>query len=205
LLGWAPGDDREKMSREELVACFTLQRVRSAPSQMDLKKLAHMNGQYLAELPLETFVAEAHEAAAEHAWGRDVDEELFKKVCALLQSRTQLYPDVAAWVYFFSDELEYDPKGVRKFLQREGIPEVLTTLRTRLADIDFEEDAIEKAIRDVEREHEIKEGKMNQPIRVAVTATTIGAGLYETMVLLGKERVLARLEYAIEDLCIREE
>lgn len=202
LLGWAPGDDREKMSREELVAAFTLQRVRSAPSQMDLKKLAHMNGQYLAELPLETFMEEARIALAENAWGREIDETLFEKVCALMQSRTQLYPDVASWVYFFSDELEYDPKGVRKFLQKEGISEMLTTLRSRLDATPFEEGPIEEAIHTSERENEIKEGKLNQPIRVAVTATTIGAGLYETMALLGKERTLARLDYALENLCV---
>ncbi len=205
LLGWAPGDDREKLSREELIAAFTLQRVRSAPSQMDLKKLAHMNSQYLAELPLETFMAEAREALAEHPWGRDVDEALFKSVCSLFQSRTQLYSDVAVWVYFFSDELEYDPKGVRKFLQKEGVQEMLTTLRGRLESTPFEEGPIEAAIHTVENENEIKEGKLNQPIRVAVTATMVGAGLYETMVLLGKERSLARLDYAIENLCAREE
>ncbi|MBT3294814.1 MAG: glutamate--tRNA ligase [Verrucomicrobia bacterium] len=205
LLGWAPGDDREKLSREDLVSIFTLERVRSAPSQMDLKKLAHMNGLYLAELPLETFMASARTELAKHDWGREVDEKLFREVCALLQSRTQLYPDVAVWKYFFSDELEYDPKGVRKFLQKEGVVQMLTALRQRLADVDFEENAVESLIHEIERENEIKEGKLNQPIRVAVTATPIGAGLYETMVLLGRERVLTRLDYAIANLCDREE
>ncbi|MDP6630476.1 MAG: glutamate--tRNA ligase [Kiritimatiellia bacterium] len=201
LLGWAPGDDREKLSREELVAAFTLQRVRSAPSQMDLKKLAHMNGQYLAELPLDTFMEGAREALAEHDWGRGVNEELFRSVCELMQSRTQLYPDVAVWTYFFSDELEYDPKGVRKFLQKEGVQEMLSELRAALDSTDFEEAPLEAAIHAIERAHDIKEGKLNQPIRVAVTATMVGAGLYETMVLLGRERSLARLDYAIENLC----
>ncbi|MBL7076662.1 MAG: glutamate--tRNA ligase [Kiritimatiellae bacterium] len=201
LLGWAPGDDREKMSRDELVAAFTLQRVRSAPSQMDLKKLAHMNGQYLAELPLETFMESAREALAEHDWGREIDETLLEKVCALMQSRTQVYPDVAVWKYFFSDDLEYDAKGVRKFIQREGIPEALAAVRSTLETVAFEEEALEEAIHAIEREREIKEGKLNQPIRVAVTAIMVGAGLYETMVLLGKKRTLARLDYAIENLC----
>ena len=71
----------------------------------------------------------------------------------------------------------------------------------RLVGVDFEEDAIEALLHEVEREREIKEGKLNQPVRVAVTATPIGAGLYETMVLLGRERCLARLDYAIENLC----
>ncbi|NQU41266.1 MAG: glutamate--tRNA ligase [Lentisphaerae bacterium] len=205
LLGWAPGDDREKLSRDELVAAFTLDRVRSAPSQMDLRKLAHLNGQYLAELPLETFMPAARAALAQQEWGREVDEALFRSVCALLQSRTQVYPDVATWCYFFSDELTYDPKGVRKFLQREGIGQALAALRERLADESFEAAAIEATIRAVEIEHEVPEGKLNQSIRVAVTATTIGAGLYETMELLGRERVLTRLDYAVEALCTRDE
>lgn len=201
LLGWAPGDDREKMSREELVAAFTLPRVRSAPSQMDLKKLAHLNGRYLADMPLETFMQGARDALAEHAWGREIDDDLFRKVCTLLQSRTQVFPDVAAWRYFFSDNLEYDAKAVRKFLQRDGIRAALITLRQKLDAIPFEADAIEGLIRDVEREHGIAEGKLNQPLRIAVTATPIGAGIYETMGLLGRVRTLARLDYTIENLC----
>ena len=68
LLGWSPGEDREKMSRAEIIAAFTLDRVKSAPAQMDLRKLTHMNGLYLAELPLDQFMTGVREFLARLDW-----------------------------------------------------------------------------------------------------------------------------------------
>lgn len=197
LLGWSPGDDREKMSRDELVAAFTLDRVRSSASQMDPAKLTHLNGRYLSEVPFDVFRAGAREAAARLGWGADIDEARFDAVCRLLQSRTNLYPDVAAWEHFFAELPGYDEKGVRKFLRSEGTAAALSALRSRVAAITFAVDALEGSLREVEQEHGIREGKLNQPVRVAVSGATIGAGLYETMVILGRERVLKRLDHAI--------
>ncbi|MDD4871337.1 MAG: glutamate--tRNA ligase [Kiritimatiellae bacterium] len=202
LLGWSPGDDREKLTRDELISSFTLDRVKSGPAQMDIRKLTHLNAQYIAELPIDQFCKVARDVVVRMNWGVNVEEALFIKVCKLMQSRTHTFSAVEDWKYFFSDNIAYDEKSVKKTIAKEGVKSILILLKERLAEIDFSEGTIEKVIRGVEKENGIGEGKLNQPIRVAVTGVSIGAGIYETMVLLGKNRTLAKLEYVINNLCI---
>ena len=194
LLGWSPGDDREKMTREEIIACFTLDRIKSSPAQMDLRKLTHMNGLYLNELPLDAFATGIRNHLATLDWGKSLDEALFLKVCRLLQSRTSLYTDSTAWKYLFVDPIEHDEKAVQKTLRKEGVKASLETVRSELAGSDFSEAAIEHAIRRAEAARGLGEGKLNQPLRIAVTGVTTGAGIYETMAIMGRDRSLARLD-----------
>ena len=201
LLGWSPGDDREKMTRQELIEAFTIERVKSGPAQMDLRKLVHLNGLYVAELPLADFASGVREHLRACEWARSLDDAYFLKVCALLQSRTPLYSSAEGWKYFFVDPPEYDEKAVSKILKKDGVRAVLSQTRERLVSGDFGEGAIQQAIRETEAGAGWGEGKLNQPIRVAVTGVSIGAGIYETMAVLGRERSLARLEYAIAHLC----
>ncbi len=193
LLGWSPGDDREKLSRAEMIELFSLERVKSSPAQMDLKKLAHLNAEYIAELPLETFLAHAKTVLKDKAWLDGVGDDHFRAVCSLMQSRTHLYSYVEDWVYFFSNEFPYDEKPVRKVLGKPGVRDALGVLAERLKDIEFAQEDLEKVIRDVEKACDVREGKLNQAIRVAVTGRSTGAGIYETMALLGKFNVISRL------------
>ncbi len=202
LLGWSPGDDREKMTRDELVQAFTLDRVRSAPSQMDLVKLENLNGQYLAELPAADFVELARARAAAEPWFSAAEPAFFEQVALLMQSRTKLLTGVADWSYFFTDNFDYDDKAVRKNLRKDGVAEALTVAADKLSGVDFGDlEAIEVAIHAATDACDIRQGKLNLPLRIAITGTPVGAGLYEILSLLGKERSLARLRYAAETLC----
>jgi len=202
LLGWSPGDDREKLSRSELVSLFTLDRVKSGPAQMDMKKLTHLNGQYIAELPLDQFCREARNVVARLEWGTACNEELFCNVCKLMQSRAHTFSAAEDWRYFFMDDIPYDEKAVAKNLAKEGVKHLLAIIRDRLAASDFSVEVVEKAIRGVEVENGIAEGRLNQPVRVAVTGTSVGAGIYETIALLGRERTFKRLDHALVSLCV---
>ena len=122
LLGWSPGDDREKMGRDELVAAFRLDRVQQSSAQVDLRKLQNLNGQYIAEMPFAEFVANCRAAATGRPWFAAADAGLFEQVAALLQSRTKLFADVAGWDYFFVDVPEYDAKALAKFVAKDGTP-----------------------------------------------------------------------------------
>jgi glutamyl-tRNA synthetase len=200
LLGWSPGDDREKLSRDELVRLFTLDRVRGAPSQMDLRKLLDMNRQYVAEQPPEQFAANVRRALAHCDWAQGVDESYFRRVCALMQSRTHVYRLAEGWRYFFVEDPGWDEEAGRKHLGAAGMAGALAGLRDRLAACDFSVPAIEAAIHEAEAAAGIAAGRMNQPIRVAVTGTTQGAGIFETIELLGRDRALARLDRAVRRL-----
>jgi glutamyl-tRNA synthetase len=197
LLGWSPGENREKMTRAEIIAAFTLDRVGSGPAQMDFRKLTHMNGLYLAELPLPEFAAEVRRHIGKLDWGQSLPEPLFLSVCKLMQSRTSLYPQCETWKYFFIDPIEYDEKAVQKTLKKEGVKTALEAIREALQPCDFSEAGIQQAIRTAEASLGLGEGKLNQPLRIAVTGVSVGAGIYEVLALMGRERTLARLENSI--------
>jgi len=199
LLGWSPGEDREKMNRQEAVDLFSLDRVKSSPAKMDFRKLRHLNGQYVAELPLSEFVTSAREEICAYPWAEGMDDAYFETVCELMQSRTHLVSMVSGWRCFFAEDFDYEEKPTRKFLRKEGVRENLAALRGRLEAIEFREEEIERALRDVESAAGLREGKFNQPVRIAVTGTATGAGLYETVNVLGKERVLRRLDRVLSD------
>jgi glutamyl-tRNA synthetase len=201
LLGWSPGDDREKLSRDELIAAFTLDRVRSGPSQMDIRKLTHLNSRYVAELPPDIFEQEIARCLAEEPWFTSADPAYVRRVEALMQSRTHLFNYSKDWVYFFSDEFPVDAKSAEKLLRQPGRADTLARLREAVETITFDEAGIEKAIREVEKAAGIQEGKLNQPLRIALTGISRGAGLYETMALIGKDRCCSRLERAKAAYC----
>jgi len=198
LLGWNPGDEREKMSREELVQAFRLDRVQQSSAQMDLTKLQGLNGQYLAALSLEAFVEAVRPAASTQAWWPGLSAERFAAVARLMQSRTKVCTDVTGWGYFFVGVPAYDDKAVRKFLAKPGVPAALEALAQALGGADFgTPEALEAVVAAVTARSGIAAGRLNQPIRVAVTGCTIGAGVYETLAILGRETVQRRLRHAV--------
>ncbi len=194
LLGWSPGDNREKMTRKELIEAFTIDRAQHSPAQFDLVKLANMNGLYLAEMDLERFARDAWDFASRWDWRSKADPEQFRKVAALMQSRTKTYQDVNSWKYFFDDALEYDPKGFRKLLSDETTRKALSELAAELESCSSVTEAeTEALLRKAEEANGLGNCKLNQPLRIAVTGSTVGAGMYETVVLLGASSVAARI------------
>jgi glutamyl-tRNA synthetase len=192
LLGWSPGGDLERMSKTQMAELFTLDRVKSSPAQMDPRKLLDLNGHRIAAMDFPSFLETARRFA-ESAW--TADAAYFEAVAELMQTRTKLFPDVANWAFFFVDEPAMDEKANRKFLGQEGIHAVLADLATRFADLaEFAPEDIESAIHAVGDTHGIGRGKLNQPLRVALTGITVGAGVYETAAVLGRARVAARLQ-----------
>ena len=197
LLGWAPGGDREKLDRAELVRLFDLGGVQQAAAQMDLAKLRNLNGRYMAELPGAEFLECAREALSALPWGRGLDDVRLRAVARLMQSRTKTLADVAAWRHFFTELPEYDRQACRRFLAAVPVREALGHLCERLQQNPFTEEALEAVVAAAAAAAEVRAGSLNQPLRVAVTGTTVGAGIYETLAVLGREQTLARLRAAL--------
>lgn len=198
LLGWSPGDDREKMTRQEMIDLFTLERVKSAAAQMDIKKLTHLNWMYLSEMDPEAFCRNTWQALGGCPWRPADIDDYFRKVCALMQSRANVFSDAQEWRYFFDDNAPVDQTALHKQLARPGVKDALLELARLLDDCSFDEAALAAALRAAEISAELGEGKLNQPARVAVTGTTRGAGIYETMAVMGRERVMRRLRHTLE-------
>ena len=204
LLGWSPGDNREKMSREELIEAFSLERVLHASSQMDIGTLTNLNGLYIAEMPEDAFFEEASAWVHGFEWGATADTALLHNVCRLMQSRVKVFSDIAQWSYFFLDIPQYDEKTVAKQLKDEAILKALAALPSALQDVsEWIAASLEKAVEAVTEAHGIAHGKLNQPIRAAVTGTSIGAGIFETMEILGREKTLRRIEHTLTSVVNR--
>ena len=193
LLGWSPGDDREKLSLEEMVAAFQLERVKSAPAQFDIRKLSNLNGLYVAEMPTDAFTALAREYAPEFA-----AHPAFAAVAALMQNRTKALDQVRDWRYFFADDFSRDEKNSRKQLTRPEIRNALAILAEKLAGLsDWTEAAVMQLLEQTEVAVGLDHGKLFQPVRLAVTGVAGGAELDRTLCLIGREAVLRRLDAAL--------
>lgn len=197
LLGWSPGDNREKMSVKELIEAFDISRAQHTPAQFDYAKLSHMNGLYLAEMSVEKFAQMAWEFAEVFPWRAAVKRDAFDCVAALMQSRTKTFADVNQWIYFFTADFEYDSKSVAKFLKDPATRAALELLTASFAAGTLSEQEIESAIRAAEIANGMKEGKLNQPLRIAVTGISIGIGVYETIAMISSKEAAARIRKAL--------
>ncbi len=200
LLGWSPGDDSEKMGRDELVSRFNFERVQRSAAQMDLKKLANLNGQYMAEIPQEVFLQQANEIISSLPWGKNIDSSYLSEVAVLMQSRTKTFNQIEDWAYFFTENLTFDESMVEKQLRKPGIKKAFVDLHEQLLTLEFDLVKIESCILFITESNGIKVGKLNLPLRIALTGSKIGAGIFEIIFVLGKDTVIKRLNYAIDNL-----
>ncbi|MDD4342159.1 MAG: glutamate--tRNA ligase family protein [Kiritimatiellae bacterium] len=201
LLGWSPGEDREVMTRDEMVASFSLERVRSAPSQLDMTKLLWMNGEHLKRRGHEEIAAGCRAAMERNGqWREDIDPAYFQAVVACMGERVNLFGDLGQQAGFFFDEaFPYDEKSVRKRLLKEGALDILHEELAVFEGLEpFTAAATEAALRTVAEQTGRGMGALVHPVRVAVSGTAVGPGLFEMLAVMGKERVLRRIRRTLE-------
>ncbi|WP_327392645.1 glutamate--tRNA ligase [Streptomyces sp. NBC_01186] len=204
LLGWGPGDDQEIRPYEELERLFRIEDVGTAPAFFDVKKLTAFNGDYIRALAPEEFVkACAPWLAAPYApWQPEAfDPGVFEQVAPLAQTRLALLSEITDNVDFlFLDEPVWDEASWNKAM-KAGALDVLRDARPELAaTASWQADDLKAVLLAVGEKHGLKLGKAQAPVRVAVTGRTVGLPLFESMELLGRDRVLDRLDAAAEKL-----
>jgi glutamyl-tRNA synthetase len=183
LLGWAPDGETTIMSRAELVERFTLERVSPSPAQFDYAKLDWMNGVYLRALPPDEFAHRLILWLGEQ--GYDWDAELVRKAAPLVQEKIARLGEFPDYARFLFEEVEASV---------DGGADVVAAARDALAELEpFTAETIEAALRGVVERLGLKPRQGFQPIRVAVTGSTISPGLFESIELLGRETTLRRL------------
>jgi glutamyl-tRNA synthetase len=200
LLGWSIDGDRTIFSREEAIAAFDLVDVSRNPAVFDPDKLAWLNGEYIRAMDPADFATLAR-PLVESAVGRLLDEAewaRFTSVAPLVQERTRFLPEAGAQVVFlFKDLDEYDPASWDKVMSRDGVPEILSSARDRLGAVDpWESGEIEGALRAMLEEMGLGAAKGLQPLRVAITGSSVSPPLFESIAALGRERTLGRLDRA---------
>lgn len=203
LLGWSYDGKQEIFSLDELVEKFDLSRVSRTPAIFDRDKLVWLNGHYVRALAPEEFVRLTlpylQEAGLAGADPGEAELSRVKRVLALTQERVHTLGEVPFHTrYFFVEPDSYDPKGVEKHFKGPETSRVLAAIRDRLQQVEpFASPEIERVCRSLAEELGISSRKIIHPVRLAVTGRTFSPGLFETLELVGKERVCARLSRAI--------
>ena len=203
LLGWNPGDDREVLTREEMVKLFDLEKVHVTAAMFDPKKLAWMNGEYIKQIPHGEFVGEVKARVAGLVSPvPDHDAAWWDYLADQLQPRTKFLNDIPAAVRcFVSDDFEFDQKAVDKRLKKPGVKELLLELVQRFEKVgDWTAPALEAMVKELSQGNGM--GPWVHPIRVAVSGRGEGIGLFEMLQLLGREKTLERLRRAAETLAL---
>ncbi len=206
LLGWTPPGQREIVTLEEMIRDFELTAVSKSNAVFDLEKLAWMNSEYVRHLSAERlFPVVEHELRSAGLW-RDAftgeERERFESSARLLQTRARSVRDFSqSGGAFFTDEFAYDPDAEKKFWKDAALPVLLKELAERLAKTQpFDLASTEQALRGLAEEKGVKAGLLINATRVALTGQAVAPGLFEVMVVLGPERVTARLRRAATHL-----
>jgi glutamyl-tRNA synthetase len=187
LLGWAPDGETTIMSRDELIERFSLERVGSSPATFDYAKLDWMNGVYLRALPPEEYASRLVAYLGER--GYDWPEDVVRAAAPLVQEKIARLGEFPGFAGFLFHEVEPDPALL------DG--RILEAASTKLEAVDpWAVDTIETALKELCADVGEKPRTVYLPIRVAVTGSRVSPGLYESLELLGRDVVLARLRTA---------
>ena len=203
LLGWSPGGNREVVPPEELVTLFELSKVKKAAAFFDQRKLDWLNSQYLKQLSVPQLAELLIPRLVAKGWiDASVDRTWLERIAGLIRDRIRILQDVEEeHSYFFLEPPAYQGEAVAEFLRRDGVAKRLLALRDRLQSLlNFEVAAVEQTVRAQVAQQQLQAKDLIHPVRVAVTGRAVSPPLFEVLSILGKPKVLSRLEYAATKL-----
>jgi glutamyl-tRNA synthetase len=188
LLGWGYDESTTFFSTDELIEVFSLERVSRNPAVFDEQKLRWMNGRYLRELPTEEL-----QRLLEERLGRELPREAVE----IAQEKMQTLDDFWTLAGFLVERRPTDEKAWNKVMQ-DGAAERLAKAREALAQAEpFTSEAVEHALRAVVDELGAKPKDVFQPVRVAISGSTVSPGIFESVAVLGRDETLARIDEAL--------
>jgi len=203
LLGWSPGDDSEFIRASALVERFSLSGVSRTNAVFDRPKLEWFNTQYLQKLPLDEILPDVERELKragiwQQAWA-DAERAWFAHAVDLLRPRTRLLRDFTTWARaFFTDDFEYEVEARSKFWKDERLATLLGELADALQALpDWNHDACDAALRSLATAQGLKAGLLINAARVAIVGRAVAPPLFDTMVVLGKDKVVARLRRSL--------
>jgi glutamyl-tRNA synthetase len=199
LLGWSPKENREKMPMGEVVARFELSQIHRSNARFDFEKLLWLQGEYSRELPDDRFYELSVHALAKA--GIDTNKFDVKYVKAALDTckgKIKTFSELPAYAgFYFRDDVTYDPEAAKKSFVPENKPR-LEKLRDAFAKAEpFNAVNIEAALKAVAGELGVKVGVLVHPLRLAATGNPSGPSLYHLLEVIGKQKVLAKIEKAM--------
>lgn len=197
LLGWSPGKDREVLPIDEIIKEFDIKNAKSVNAVFDIEKLNWMNGQYINKFDNQELLDLLMPELKSRGWISDqTNKDWLLKVTGLFKERARTLVDFFDWSgYVFTDEIKYEEQAIKKRIKKEGVADILRSASERLTALkDFTAVSIEGACRELADELKIKAADIIHPVRVAVLGRMMGPGLFELLEVLGRDKVLKRLE-----------
>ena len=198
LLGWSTGDQREVMPLEELIQSFDITRLTKSNSLFDRGKLVACNTEHLKMLPKEKLLAhfKAYLKVIDSPVAKADDEILLRliKICEGARTLADI-EHKTNFLFTADDRIEYDEKAVQKVLLKDNGLAMLKLVRDKLAVMpELTEQGIEDMLRALAEEHKVGLGKVAQPLRVAITGSTISPPIFDSVQMLGKQNTLVRID-----------
>jgi len=203
LLGWAPGGNREYMPPAEIVQNFDLSKVKKAAAQFDQTKLDWLNGQYIKKMDIDLLSELLGKRLVDAGLLPDsYDKPWLKRIASLVQDRLKVLSDIEKeHVFFFKEQVEYNQEAVEKFLHQDGLKGRFHELHKRLSQLaEFTFEKIEEVTRCLIAEQDLKSKQLIHPMRGALSGRAVSPPLFESAAILGREKALARIEYAANHL-----
>ncbi len=196
LMAWAPGNDIEILPVSEVVKLFDVKDVNKTGAIFDMDKLSWMNGQYIKNMDPDKLAQATEEfLKLKNILDAKFDREQWKKIILAYKERARTLEDfIGVYRIFFGDEIEYDEKAVEKYLKKPSSKDIIARCKTLVESCaKFDKVSLEEAYRKLADELKIKAAELIHPTRVAISGNTVGAGLFEMVELLGREKALKRL------------
>ena len=199
LLGWSPKDNREKIPIEEIIRLFDFNHVVRSNATFDPDKLRWLNGEYCRELPPEEFIRRGTEALKQAGVAlQKFPDEYVRAALTTCVGKINTFDEVAGYAgFYFTDQIEWDPEGRAKQFTSENKPRLQGVRDAFAALPKFDAGEIEAALKTKAKELEVKVGVLVHPTRLAVTGKPAGPSLYHLLEVLGKEKVLTRIDKAL--------
>lgn len=202
LLGWSPKDDREVLPIEEIIQIFDLPQINKNNARFDEKKLSFINSRYLHELPRDQFVAVGRDALeAEGIVPGGTEPGYVEAVLMLCQEKLRAVEDLPGFTgYFFKEDYGFDEKAKAKIFKKGDPRARVNELKEALKEVDeFSEGNLEAAVQQLAEKSGASTGEYIHACRLAVSGSNVGPSFYGLLRVLGRERVLARMERFLAD------
>ena len=202
LLGWSPGDDRQLLSRQELIELFSFEGISRAGAVFDLQKLLWLDSQYINRLSVEELLPRVREVLRRDGlWSEDLDgprRPWLVSLIELLRPRSRTLWDFATdGRAFLTEDFRVDSEAARKYLGEEDTGQRMAALAEALEKAgDWNPEPLERALRDLADSLGVSAARLIHPARVTLTGKAVSPGIFEVMAVLGRERTLYRLRRA---------
>lgn len=200
-LGWTPSGESEIVPWAQMAAEFRLEDVTHSPAFFDVKKLSAFNAEYIRALPIQDFVAacQPYLHAASVAWPEECfDPMIFEVMAPAVQQRVQRLDEVAATVdYLFMPEPVIDQAAFAKTMAAPSSVALLTDVAHEYATVNWDHDSLKDTLEAIGEQYQLKPGKAQAPLRVAVTGRTVGLPLFDWLAILGRDETVRRVNAAL--------